>query len=156
MKVSELKEVLNQIHAVNFELPDGSKVPNHFHVTEIGKVSKHFIDCGGTERKEEKVTFQLWTAEDYDHRLAAEKFKGIVELAETRLNLPDAEIEVEFQSETIGKYGLSFYNGKFILVTTQTDCLAKDKCGIPESKAKVKLSELTATTNSCDPGSGCC
>ena len=48
-------------------------VPSHFHVTEVGKITKHFIDCGGTVRNEEVVNFQLWQADDYDHRLHPEK-----------------------------------------------------------------------------------
>lgn len=52
MKISEIKKILADLQAVNFRLPDGSYLPPHFHVTEIGKVSKHFIDCGGTERQE--------------------------------------------------------------------------------------------------------
>lgn len=156
MKVSELKQILSEVNTITFQLPDGRTVPEHFHVTEVGKVSKHFIDCGGTERTEEKVSFQLWTAEDYDHRLAAEKLRKIVEIAESRLQLPNAEIEVEYQSETIGKYGLKFYNGRFVLEALQTDCLAKDNCGIPETKPKVELSEIKSSNNACTPGGGCC
>jgi hypothetical protein len=37
-----------------------------------------------------------------------------------------------------------------------TDCLAKDKCGIPPSKPKVRLSTLGAEEAACTPGSGCC
>ena len=152
MKISELKDILKEINVIRFKLPDGSFIPKHFHVTEVGKVSKHYIDCGGTERKEEKISFQLWTAEDYDHRLAASKLNKIVEIAEDRLQLPDAEIEVEYQSDTIGKYVLKFNNGIFILESLQTDCLAKDSCGIPVKKEKLQLSEV----GTCKPGSGCC
>ena len=156
MNVSDLKEILSNINEVSFQLPDGKQVPSHFHVTEVGKVSKHFIDCGGTERKEEKITFQLWTAEDFDHRLAADKLRKIVELAETQLQLPNAEIEVEYQSETIGKYGLNFRDGRFKLESLQTDCLAKDQCGIPSQKPKKQLAEIAVASNSCEPGGGCC
>ena len=37
----------------------------------------------------------------------------------------------------------------------ETDCLAKDKCGIPEEKLKTSLSDL-GSQNACTPGSGCC
>ena len=43
-----------------FELPNGNKVSNHFHVTEVGEITKHFIDCGGKERVEKVVNFQLF------------------------------------------------------------------------------------------------
>ncbi|MGZ7253964.1 DUF6428 family protein, partial [Streptococcus pyogenes] len=65
MKLSDVKQALSQLPAVNFKLPDGSYVPQHFHVTEVGLVTKHFIDCGGVERKETVVNFQLWEAGDY-------------------------------------------------------------------------------------------
>ena len=50
MKLSEVKSALKSLETIGFQLPDGSLVPSHFHVTEVGKVSKHFIDCGGTLR----------------------------------------------------------------------------------------------------------
>ena len=73
MKLSEIKTKLNQLETIAFKLPNGTLVPNHFHVTEVGKVTKNFIDCGGTVRHEEVVNFQLWNANDYDHRLHPEK-----------------------------------------------------------------------------------
>ena len=155
MKLSEIKSILKNSQTIEFQLPNGELVPSHFHVTEIGKISKNFIDCGGTIRQEEKVNFQLWNENDYDHRLHPEKLLKIIELSESKLGIPDWEIEVEYQGETIGKYGLD-YNGKsFLLTTKMTDCLAKSECGIP-SKPKVRLSSLQLNTNSCSPGSGCC
>lgn len=156
MKLSELKEILSQIDQVRFKLPDGNYVPEHFHVTEVGTIDKNFIDCGGTVRNETVINFQLWTANDYDHRLSAEKLKSIIALSEKHLDLGDYDIEVEFQAETIGKYGLKLQDANFLLTTKQTDCLAKDNCGIPEEKVKVNLSELTTEQSYCTPESGCC
>lgn len=157
MKLSELKSVLVSTSELVFTLPNGTIVPEHFHVTEVGQVTKHFIDCGGTIRNEQVVNFQLWEANDFDHRLAPKKLMDIITLSENKLGLKDAEIEVEYQSETIGKYGLDYENGKFVLTSKQTDCLASDKCGIPAEKQKVKLSDLSSkNTNCCTPGSGCC
>lgn len=151
MKLSEIKNQLIELETIAFQLPDGSLVPGNFHVTEVGKISKHFIDCGGTVRKEEVINFQLWNANDYDHRLHPEKLKNIIELSEKILELEDLEIEVEYQGDTIRKFGLDFDGKNFKLTNTQTDCLAKDKCGIPEEKIKTTLSGA-----SCAPGSGCC
>ncbi len=152
MKLSAFKEVLKSKSTIGFELPNGTMVPNHFHVTEVGQINKRFIDCGGTVRNENVVNFQLWEANDYDHRLHPEKLVNIIELSEKVLEIEDTEIEVEYQGETIGKYGLEYEGGNFLLTSKLTDCLAKDKCGIPEEKLKVPLSGL----NSCAPGSGCC
>jgi len=154
MKLSQLKTLLSGIDFLQFKLWDGSLVPKHFHVTEIGVINKKFIDCGGTIRKEEKINFQLWYSDDLDHRLAPEKLAHIIQLSEQELNLKDAEIEVEYQGDTIGKFELSFDGAAFVLLPTRTDCLAKDTCGIPETTAERPLSTLQ--NSCCDPNSGCC
>ncbi|MDF0716119.1 DUF6428 family protein [Muricauda sp. 334s03] len=154
MKLEEVKSVLSQLETIAFQLPNGDLVPNHFHVTEVGKITKHFIDCGGTVRNEEVVNFQLWNADDYDHRLHPEKLVHIIELSQETLGIGNLEVEVEYQGQTIEKFALDFDGKNFLLTTKQTDCLAKDKCGIPEEKPKVKLSELQ--NSGCVPGSGCC
>lgn len=153
MKLSEIKNILAAQETVSFRLENGTSVPPHFHITEVGLITRHFIDCGGTVRNEQAVNFQLWSANDFDHRLKADKLLNIIRLSEEKLQLPDAEIEVEYQNETIGKYDLAFDGTCFLLKNKQTDCLAKDKCGIPQQKPKIKLSDLN---KSCRPGSGCC
>jgi hypothetical protein len=155
MKLSEIKQQLSQLEQIAFELPNGELVPSHFHVTEVGKITKHFIDCGGTVRNEEVVNFQLWSANDYNHRLHPEKLVQIIELSEKILGIENLEIEVEYQGDTIRKFGLDFNGTNFLLTTKQTDCLAKDQCGIPVNKPKKQLSELQSA-NSCTPGGGCC
>jgi hypothetical protein len=156
MKLSEFKKQLSSITELHFQLPNGTLVPAHFHVTEVGQVTKHFVDCGGVVRNEKTVNFQLWEAGDFDHRLAAQKLIDIIALSEKLLGMEDAEIEVEYQSGTIGKYGLEFDGKNFLLTATQTACLATDACGVPAEKLKVKLSDLQAKSNSCTPGGGCC
>ena len=157
MKLSEVKKALNNLETISFQLPDGSLVPSHFHVTEVGKITKNFIDCGGTVRNEEVANFQLWNANDYDHRLHPEKLLDIIELSEKTLNLKDVDIEVEYQGTTIGKYDLDFDGTNFKLVNTATACLAEDQCGIPpKQKPKLKLSQIQSQGMSCDPNSGCC
>jgi len=156
MKLYEVRNILETLAKVSFLLPNGKRVPSHFHVTEIGSVKKNFIDCGGTFRTENKVSFQLWTSIDFDHRLIAHKLTDIINLSIEKLDLGNDEIEVEYQGETIGKYGLAFDGKHFLLTQTQTDCLAKENCGIPTEKEKVVLSQLTEKVDSCTPGSGCC
>lgn len=155
MKLSEIKQHLAQLETIAFQLPNGTLVPNHFHVTEVGKVTKHFIDCGGTVRHEEVVNFQLWEANDYDHRLHPEKLVRIIELSEKTLGIGDLDIEVEYQGNTIEKYNVDFDGTNFLLTSKHTDCLAKDNCGIPTEKPRVRLSELHSATT-CAPNSGCC
>ncbi len=154
MTINEIKEALGTLKTIAFELPNGELVPNHFHVTEVGKVTKDFIDCGGTRRQETVANFQLWEADDYDHRLHPEKLVHIIELSQKVLGIENERIEVEYQGETIGKYGLEFDGTNFKLMTKQTDCLAKSNCGIPAKENTIQLE--VANGNSCGPGSGCC
>lgn len=161
MKLSEIKNILKNVEAINFQLPDETYVPECFHVTEVGLITKNFIDCGGTVRKETVVNFQLWDANDYDHRLKPQKLVHIIELSEkvlfpTAIENEDFEIEVEYQDITIGKYDLDFNGKDFVLLNKQTACLAMDKCGIPSEKQKVTLSDISNESNSCTPGGGCC
>ena len=157
MKLSDFKLKLLLSQELTFTLPNGEQVPAHFHITEVGQVSKHFIDCGGTVRTETSVSLQLWEANDFDHRLAPKKLLDIIALSEKVLGVEDAEIEVEYQSDTIGKYGLEFNGTNFLLTAKHTNCLASDKCGIPAEKLKVSLADLSASKQACcTPGSGCC
>ncbi len=157
MKLSEIKSELKKLPTIAFQLPNGELVANHFHVTEVGKISKHFIDCGGTVRLEEVANFQLWEANDYDHRLHPEKLLHIIELSQEKLQIADLEIEVEYQiKDTIGKFSLDFDGTNFLLTSKTTNCLAKDNCGIPVDKIKVKIGEWNEKTTCCTPESNCC
>jgi hypothetical protein len=157
MNLSSLKKFLETANHLSFQLPNGSLVPAHFHITEIGLLSKHFIDCGGTVREEKVATLQLWTADDVEHRLSPTKLHSIITMYEKKISQDDLELEVEYQSETISKYGLAINGDQLQLLPTQTNCLAQDQCGIPTEKIKMNLSELgTARASCCTPGGGCC
>jgi hypothetical protein len=155
MKLSEIKTILSTAETVNFELENGTQVPEHFHVTEVGVVTKHFIDCGGKERIEKTANFQLWDANDFEHRLKPQKLLNIISLSEQLLGMGDLEIEVEYQTTTIGKYNLAFDGENFELVNKQTNCLAQDKCGTPSNKQKVRLSDKNDEP-CCSPDGNCC
>lgn len=155
MKLSEIKEILPTLENVEFQLENGTAVPEHFHVTEVGIITKNFIDCGGTIRNEKIVNFQLWDANDFEHRLKPNKLLHIIKLSEDKLGIEDSEIEVEYQSYTIGKYDLAFNGKSFILKNKRTACLAQDSCGIPIEKQKVRLSDIK-NEPCCAPDGNCC
>ena len=156
MKLSDVKQILPTLENVEFQLENGTFVPEHFHVTEVGMITKNFIDCGGVIRTEKVVNFQLWNADDFEHRLKPNKLLNIIKLSEEKLGIEDFEIEVEYQSDTIGKYDLEFNGKTFVLVNKTTACLAQDACGIPSEKQKKNLTELSANQTVCKPNSGCC
>src|SRR6478736_5953435 len=100
MNVGEFAAVLgrNPEAPLHFMLPDGDFVPAHFHVTEVGRVRKDFIDCGGTTRSTTACVLQLWVADDVDHRLTAGRLAHIVGLADPLLGNDDLPVEVEYDS----------------------------------------------------------
>lgn len=151
MLLSAFKQNLSLVENVSFTKQNGGAIPSHFHITEVGQVNKRFIDCGGTVRNEQVITMQLWESVDYWHRLKPKALEAIIDLATSKLALEDLEVEIEYQSETIGKYSLDFGNNTFVLIPTKTDCLALDKCGIP-TIASIKESVQSC----CSPSSGCC
>lgn len=147
MNLKELTKVLedNKDTALYIMLPTGDFVPDHFHVTEVGKVQKDFIDCGGTVRRSVFCTLQAWTAHDVEHRLVAGKLAKILKLGEKVLGTDDLPVEVEYGADVASHYLLSDVEVTpkgllFVLVGKQTDCLAPDKCGVTK----------------CCSSSGCC
>jgi hypothetical protein len=157
MKLSEIKNHLSTLETIAFKLPSGALVQPHFHVTEVGKITKDFIDCGGKVRSETVINFQLWEENDYDHRLHPERLLAIIDLSEKKFQLEDLDIEVEYQGkETIGKYDLDFDGTSFLLASKRTACLAEDACGIVPPKTKITISDMGTEASACAPGSGCC
>lgn len=147
MNVEQLYQTLVEAGeaAVRFQLPSGQLIPDHFHVTEVGRVDKDFIDCGGTRRKASSCLLQTWTADDVEHRLAASKLARILKLASPVLGSDDLPIEVEYGPKVAAQYIVgdvvsSSQAVTFVLNGKQTDCLAKDQCGV----------------GGCSPSSGCC
>lgn len=151
MLLSEFKDILKTVTEVTFLKPDGTSVPKHFHITEVGQINKRFIDCGGTVRNENAISLQLWESIDFWHRVEPNKLISIIDLSVEKLGIENHEIEIEYQSDTIGKYGVEFKNGTFNLKSKNTDCLAFDKCGVPTFE---KVQEKVQSC--CSPNSGCC
>jgi len=159
MNLSELKAYLTEGGKTSFTLPNGKKVPAHFHVTEVGEITRNFMDCGGTLRQTRTATLQLWTNIDLHHRLDGSKLLNIIELSEQKLGMGNLEVEVEYQGEdTISRYNLAVGEQGLALVGTKTACLAEDACGIPGAKQLLTVVDTVkaTATGACTPGGGCC
>lgn len=70
MKLSDFKEHLSTAKSLNFLQTNGEFVPLHFHITEVGLITKNFIDCGGDVHTDKLVNLQIWVANDVHHRLS--------------------------------------------------------------------------------------
>ena len=137
MKVNELLAVLsgNAGSHLHVMLPGGEFVPAHFHLTEVGRVQKDFIDCGGTVRSTAACVLQVWVADDTDHRLDAGKMAKIIRSADPILKTTDLPVEVEYDAGVLSQYPLAAVENTpsgllFHLGSKRTACLAMDKCGV--------------------------
>jgi len=131
--------------------PDGEPIEAHFHVTEVGRVQKDFVDCGGTVRRVTSCLLQTWVADDTDHRITGGKLLKAIAAAAPILRDEDLPVELEYEACNVVQLRVVAVErgaGALIvrLAKKRTDCLAKELC-VP-SKA--------AGAGECKPGSGCC
>jgi hypothetical protein len=120
---------------MHWMLPDQSFVPAHYHITEVGKVQKDFIDCGGTVRSATSCLLQVWVANDTDHRLETNTLASIMAVAEPLLATDELPLEVEYEDGVISQYPVAGMEVTpsgllFSLGTKHTACLAPEKCGV--------------------------
>ncbi len=137
MTVDDFVTVLsvNPNTGIRVNLPDGSFVPAHFHVTEVGRVQKDFIDCGGTVRNSITCVLQVWIANDVDHRLDTTKLSKIIEKGTDLFGSMNVPIEIEYDNGLVSQYPLLETKVTpecvfLILGKKHTDCLAQDRCGV--------------------------
>ena len=137
MKLSELKSLLRQHpeRLVRITLPDGSAIPPAYHLTEVGQVSKVFIDCGGKVHSELRCVLQTWIGPDTDHRLDAARFADILDLGRAVVASEEFEVEIEHGQIQAAQYPVRDWklDGTDLIVlaltTKATDCLARQLCG---------------------------
>ena len=135
-------------------LPSGQTVAEHFHITEVGKVTKDFVDCGGVRRSDVACALQTLVANDVDHRLLSDKLLKILGLAEPLALDAEVPVEFEIQGDSVQVFALDqcqVEGSRLImqLAAKQTACLAPDKCGIGPA-------ESTEQPTSCSGSTGCC
>ena len=153
-KDSLIKRLESTQPTLLFKLEDGTIIPPYFHITEMGLKTKNFVDCGGTVRTEQHITFQIWTADDFDHRLTPAKLTELIFKNEGLWKQPFLEIEMEYQTNTIGTYSLDIDPTNeliYILKPKKTNCLAPDKCRITQDR---KVETKQPARRQCGPS--CC
>jgi hypothetical protein len=130
---------------LRFRLPTGGLTPIHLHLTEVARVEKRFIDCGGTVRTDVSARLQLWTADDTDHRVGCAKALQILDRGADLVGSTALPMEVEYDFPLLTLFPVvgSVVEGNeriFLLEAKKADCMAPDVC-LPKA---------------CKPGSGCC
>ena len=160
MKLSQFTNLL-EAHAdkpFHLVLPGENVVPHSFHITEIGHVTKRFIDCGGKLHTVQSCQLQAWLGTDNDHRIYAGKMAGVLSLARAKGVLPDGgdlDVEIEYEDAAISQYtvaGHAVTESAVVLTLSgkHTDCLAKESC-IPNM-----LPMAAGEAAGCGCGPGCC
>jgi hypothetical protein len=149
MQLSELKKTLseNSNRTIRFMLPTGSKVPPHAHVTEVARIDKKFIDCGGTQRTETTCRLQTWFQDDTDHRLTAGKLLAILDKSASFLETDALDVDVEYEAPFIAQFPIEKMevDGETLIVSLgikHTACLAEDKCLPPNLNKRPAFTPL--------------
>jgi hypothetical protein len=112
---------------------DGEPIEPHFHVTEVGRVQKDFVDCGGTVRRLVTCLLQTWVGEDLDHRITAGKLLKAFEHAAPVLGNEDLSVELEYETCNVVQLVIASVKQEpdrliLQLGSKHTDCLAKELC----------------------------
>jgi Family of unknown function (DUF6428) len=124
-------------HAFQLQLPRGEAVPVSFHVTEVARIEKRFIDCGGRLHEGTVCQLQVWVGPDDDHRLATKKLGAILAKSRDILRCTgELPIEIEYEDGQLSQYPIERWSVTSTavvlhLTTKHTDCLAKDVCLLP-------------------------
>ncbi len=137
MNLQQFKQTLadNPELEIQLKFASGDSMAPHFHITEIGKVTKDFVDCGGTRRVTEACVLQTLVANDTDHRLTSDKLSAIFARTDDLGFEGYFPVEAEVQVDTIAIYLISSgknEDGKLVFELTpkNTACLAPDACGL--------------------------
>ena len=140
MTLREFKALLEANRNKQFliQLPNQNQVPVSFHITEVGQVSKTFIDCGGKVHSVQTCQLQAWVGDDTDHRIETGKMADILKLAKSIVPNDEIDLEIEYEDTTISQYPVEDYTVTddavvLNLTTKHTDCLAKEVCLVPSS-----------------------
>lgn len=135
---------------LRIKLPDG-EVPVHFHITEIGRVDKTFVDCGGTVRVVNYCSMQVWVANDVDHRITANKLLGMIKKSNELVPIAryvdgdDLPVMIEYGQDVVALYELQDVLVDLLYIEPKkTECLAPELCG------------LEVLGNNCCGEDGCC
>jgi hypothetical protein len=143
MELCELKCILTAKPEARLRvlLPNGEFAPAHVHVSEVARVDKRFIDCGGTLRTESVCRLQTWHANDVEHRLTAGKLMRIFAKAEQVLLTDDLDVDVEHEVGFNSQFPLELVDAQadeivFRLGVRHTACLAEDQCLPPPKRAE--------------------
>ena len=161
MKTKELLNILEGNPGKNllFEYAPGLLVGANYHITEVKNVTIDSVDCGANPDFWKETIIQLYESPlEKDKREYMSAYKALSILKKVDKIKPmerDVEVKFEYSNQSfhtaqlfVNEYQIVGDNLLLKLGVEQTECKAKETCGIPEKAAEA--------VSACAPGSGCC
>jgi hypothetical protein len=101
MTLRDLKTelLLHPAKSFRIALPEGQAVPSAFHITEVARIRKDFIDCGGRPHAAETCQLQVWIGPDAEHRLTTTKLAAVLRKTGTLFPTDDLPLEIEHECD---------------------------------------------------------
>lgn len=162
MKTNEFLSLLTEHSnkSLLFEYKQGSLVGANYHITEVKNITIDAVDCGAKTDFWKETIIQLWESPlEKDKRDYMTSYKALSILNKVDSIKPmEKGVEVKFEYSNADFHTAQLFVSDFEvdsdqliikLSVEQTDCKAKDTCGVPEEK-------VLQVEGACAPGSGCC
>lgn len=156
-----LKE--NTDKSLIFEYAPNQWIQPNYHITEVKHILVDSVDCGSQLDQWKETIIQLYEPpNDSNTREYMSVYKALGILSKVgKMKAYDMLSEIKFEYSNVNFHTAQLFVSDFDITPNnlvlklsinQTDCKAKDICGIEAPK---KL-ELTKATSCCDPKIGCC
>ena len=161
MKTQEFLDLLekNQEKSLLFQYAPNLFVGANYHLTEVKNISVESVDCGAASDSWKETVVQLWESPE---DIGKTEFMNINK-ALAILKKVDVIRKMDRTAEIKFEYGNALFHATQLFVSGyqikdnnlimnlsiyNTDCKAKDACGISE--------KIEEETSCCSPSSGCC
>ncbi len=163
MKTQEFLSLLAEHPQKNlrFEYTSGKHVGANYHITEVKNVTIDAIDCGGKSDFWKETIVQLWESPD-EHQteeyISAGKALSILNRVD-QIKPMERTVEIKFEYSNEHFHTAQLFVNDVLIATNdlilklgseQTNCKARELCGIPSETA------LESEKTACAPNSGCC
>ena len=149
----------NNTKELLFEYISGILVPANYHITEVKSIHIDSVDCGGQSSSWDETIIQLWESPTEIGKKDFMKVTKALQILKTVSKVKPFKlssiVKIEYGNPQFHASHLEIQKIKttdnqliMSLVVPQTDCKAKELCGVPEPSQNLQ--------NACAPGSGCC
>ena len=161
MKTADFLSLLqdHQGKSLLFQYAPNMLVGANYHITEVKHLTVDSVDCGAGVDAWKETIVQLWESPSdlgkTEFMSAHKAMEILAKVGQIKPYVMDAELKIEYSNAHfhtaqlfVNDFEIRGNNLMFKLAVEQTDCKAKETCGIPEPAATQE--------EGCTPGGGCC